>query len=93
MRIRVTEWLTVTQLAVDMEVDKKAVFPPVQYDYLKQLHPSFFMWWEGNFTQRFRTPPSEEHARSGWTRMAAAETCKETIHCFCEHLQTGCQLQ
>jgi hypothetical protein len=72
---------------------KKAVFPSVQYDYFEQLHPSFFMWWEENFTQRFLTPPSEEHAISGWTRTAAAETCRETIHCFCEHRQTGYQLQ
>lgn len=63
----------------------KSRFPSVQSDYFEQLHPSFFMWWGENFTQRFLTPPFEEHARSGWTRMATEETCRETIHCFCEH--------
>jgi len=93
MWIRVTEWLTVTQLAVGYGSGGKSCFPSVQSDYFEQLHPSFFIWWEENFIQRFLTPPSEEYARSGWTRMAAEETCRETIHCFCEHRQTGYQLQ
>jgi hypothetical protein len=41
----------------DMEVDEKAVFPSVQTRHSEQLHPSFFMWWEENFTQRFLTRP------------------------------------
>jgi hypothetical protein len=45
------------------------------------------------FSQRFLTRPSEEHAGSGWTRMAARETCRENTHCSFEHRQTGYQLQ
>jgi len=36
---------------------KKAVFPSVQTSHSEQLHPSFFIWWEENFTQRFLTRP------------------------------------
>jgi hypothetical protein len=39
------------------------------------------------------THPSEQHAGSGWTWMAARETCKETIHCSCEHCKIWNQLQ
>lgn len=75
-----------------MEVDKKAVFPSVLSGNSEQLHPSF-MWWEENFTWRFTTFPSEEHAGSGWVRTVARKTCRETTHCFCEHWKTGRQFQ
>jgi len=40
----------------DMEVDEGAVFLSVQYGHSEQLHPSFFMWWEENFTQMLDSP-------------------------------------
>jgi hypothetical protein len=43
----------------DKEVDEKAVFPSVQTSHSEQLHTSFFMWWEENFTHRFLTCPFE----------------------------------
>jgi hypothetical protein len=44
-------------------------------------------------SQRFLMCPFEEYAGSGWKRMVAVETCRETTHHFCEHQQTGHQLQ
>jgi hypothetical protein len=39
-----------------MEVDERAVFLSVQSGHSEQLHPSFFMWWEENFTQMLDSP-------------------------------------
>jgi hypothetical protein len=49
-----------------MEVDRKALFPPVRTGHCQQLHPFIFMWWEENFTRDFRlTIVREMLARSG----------------------------
>jgi hypothetical protein len=60
MWIRVTEWLTVTQLAVGYgSGQKKAVFPSVQYDYFEVT--SFFLQVVGRkfHTEIFVSPSSE----------------------------------
>jgi len=53
-----------------MEVSEKPVFPSIRFGHSEELHPSYFVWWEENFTQRFSTRPSEERAGSGCTRTA-----------------------
>jgi len=50
----------------DMEVDKKAFFPPVRPGHCQQLHPLIFMWWEENLTQRFSTHPYQRDAGTVW---------------------------
>jgi len=35
-----------TASPLNMEVDKKALFPPVGPGFCQQLHPFIFMWWE-----------------------------------------------
>jgi hypothetical protein len=40
-----------------MEVRGKAVFPSIRSGHPEELHPSSFLWWEENFTQKFSTRP------------------------------------
>jgi len=49
-----------------MEVDKKALFPPVRPGHSQQLHPFIFMWWEENLTQSFSACPYQRDAGMGW---------------------------
>ena len=54
----------------------------------------FLSWWGGKkISHKCLTRPSEEFAGSGWTRAVARETCREKIHCFCEHCKTHYHLQ
>jgi hypothetical protein len=39
-----------------MEMDERAVFLSVQSGHSEQLHLSFLMWWEENFTQMLDSP-------------------------------------
>jgi len=50
----------------NMEVDKKALFPPVRPGYSQQLHPFIFMWWEVNLTQKFSMHTYQRDAGMGW---------------------------
>jgi len=50
----------------NMEVDKKALFPPVRHGYSQQLHPFIFMWWEVNLTQKFSMHTYQRDAGMGW---------------------------
>jgi len=50
---------------LNMEVDKKALFPPAGPGHCQQLHPFIFMWWEENLTQRFSTHPYQRDAGTG----------------------------
>lgn len=50
-----------------MKVSEKGVFPSIRSGHSEELHPSSFVWWEENITQRFSTRPSEEYAASGCT--------------------------
>jgi len=49
-----------------MEVDKKALLPPVGPDHCQQLHPFIFILWEENLAQRFSTRPYQRDASTGW---------------------------
>jgi hypothetical protein len=41
----------------NIEVDKKAVFPPVRHGHSQQLHLAVYMWWEENLAQTFSFHP------------------------------------
>ena len=62
-----------------MEVDKKALFPPVGPDHCQQLHPFIFMRWEENLTQRSNAP-SETMADS------SSHICAHFKHSDCNHI-------
>ena len=61
-----------------MELDKKALFPPVGPGHCQQLHPFIFMWWEENLTQRFSTHPYQRDAGTFWAWAMTIHVCRET---------------
>jgi hypothetical protein len=48
-----------------MEVDKKALFPPVGPGCCQQMHP-FIVMWEENLTQGFSTHSYQRDAGMVW---------------------------
>ena len=49
-----------------MEVDKKALFPPVGPGHCQELHPFIFIWWEENLTQKFSIHPYHRDVGAVW---------------------------
>jgi hypothetical protein len=49
-----------------MEVDKKALFPPVRHGHSQELQTFIFMSWGKNLTQRFSTHSYQRDAGTGW---------------------------
>ena len=71
---------------------KKDVFPSVQSGHSEQLQ--HFLHVVGRkFHTKTLTCLSDKHADTGWTRMAATDTCRETKHGFCKHQQPRRQFQ
>jgi len=65
-----------------MEVDKKALIPPLEPGHCQQLHPFLFKWWEENLTQSFATHPFQRDAGTVWAWATTIHACWETSPSF-----------